>query len=299
MSRARVLVEGRDPTLATTMSNAHHFRARSLAERLAEAMPSAGPFGAIRRLLKPLFERLITPAGGGIRCELPGGEGILIAPAFRHITWNPEEYSAFRAAVRSGDVVVEAGANVGAYTTLFGKWVGPSGRVFAFEPDPVACDGLRRHVALNGLGDIVTVVPAAVSDGRAPRLRFRLFASSGISRVAGVGEEPGGSVQEVDATSIDRFCAERRVLPSVMKIDVEGAELGVLQGARETIARAGPNLHTFVEMHPQLWPALRISAEDISRECASQGLVAEQLDGSTDRLWTTEGVCLRLRRSGA
>ena len=69
---------------------------------------------------------------------------MFVAPEFRHLTWNPEEYTAFRAAVRPGGVVLEAGANVGAYTMLFAQWVGPAGRVFAFEPDP---DGVCRSAA--------------------------------------------------------------------------------------------------------------------------------------------------------
>ncbi len=55
---------------------------------------------------------------------LPGGEVVLVAPAFRHITWNPDEYAAFRAAVEPADVVLEAGRNVGAYTMLFAQWAG-------------------------------------------------------------------------------------------------------------------------------------------------------------------------------
>jgi FkbM family methyltransferase len=281
------------------MPNAHHFRSRSLAERIAGALPAAGPLAAIRRRLKPWFERLITPSGGGIRCVLPGGEVVLISPAFRHITWNPDEYAAFRAGVRPGDVILEAGANVGAYTTLFGQWVGPTGRVFAFEPDPVACEGLRRHVALNGLDDIVTIVPAAIADGAQAHVRFALFQSSGISRLAGAAEGPGATVRDVEAASIDAFCAAHGVTPSILKIDVEGAELAALSGARQTIANAAPRLLIFVEMHPQLWPALGISADDLRRECTAQGLLPEKLDGSSDGLWTTEGVCLRLRRTTA
>lgn len=226
---------------------------------------------------------------------LPGGEVVLVSPSSRHITWNPDEYDAFRSAVRPGDVVLEAGSNVGAYTMLFGQWVGASGRVFAFEPDPSALAGLERHIALNGLGDRVTAVRAAIAADGADRLRFALFESSGISRLATDREQPGTRIEEIDAVSIDRFCGDRGVSPSVIKIDVEGAELAALRGARTTIARAGRSLQLFVEMHPQLWPGVGISADDIQRECQRQGLVAEKLDGSRDGLWTIEGVCLRLR----
>ena len=53
--------------------------------------------------------------------------------------------------------------------------------------------------------------------------------------------------------SIDAFCAARGTSPDVIKVDVEGAELDVLRGARQTLASCSPAL--FVEFHPSLWPA--------------------------------------------
>ena len=48
-------------------------------------------------------------------------------------------------------------------------------------------------------------------------------------------------------------------------------------------------------MHPQLWPGLGISVDDVRGECEAQGLVAEAVDGRGEDIWQTEGVCLRLR----
>ena len=126
--------------------------------------------------------RMLSAGGGGLRSVLPGGEVVLVSPAFRHVTWNRDEYKAFRAAVRPGDVVLEAGSNVGAYTMLFARWAGADGRVFAFEPDPMAYAGCsstraqRPRRSRDACG--------CRSRGR-PRggLRFALGASSGISRL--------------------------------------------------------------------------------------------------------------------
>jgi len=282
-----------------TGSPGDSYRTKSLSERIAAALPSGGGFGAVRRRLKPFFAKWLAPDGRGLRSVLPGGEVVLVAAAFRHITWNPEEYAAFRAAVRPGDVVLEAGANVGAYTMLFAQWVGATGRVFAFEPDPAAYDGLQRHIALNAVAGRVTPVAAAVADGRDAILRLALGESSGISRLVRPDEAAATSASEVRATSIDQFCAEHRLAPRVIKIDVEGAELVALRGARATVAAAGPGLQLFVEMHPHLWTELGIAADDVRRECETQGLAAERLDGSREDLWQTEGVCLRLRSAGA
>ncbi len=276
------------------------FRTKSWSERLARSLPSGGAFGAVRRRLRPLFARWLAAGDGNLRSVLPGGEVVLVAPECRHITWNPEEYTAFRAAVRPGSVVLEAGANVGAYTMLFAQWVGPAGRVFAFEPDPSAYAGLLQHIARNAVADRVTAVAAAVADGSASTLRLSLGDSSGISRLLQPNETHAAGTRDVSAVSIDQFCADRGLTPQVIKIDVEGAELAVLGGARATVAAAGPGLQLFVEMHPHLWTELGISAEDVRRECEAQNLVAERLDGSRDaNLWRTEGVCLRLRPAEA
>jgi FkbM family methyltransferase len=275
------------------------FRARTLPEKIGAVLPSQGPFAAIRRALAPLLAKWPgSGAGKGLRAVLPAGEIVVVAPAFRHITWNREEYVAFRAAVRAGDVVLEAGANVGAYTMLFAQWAGTSGHVFAFEPDPAAGAGLHEHIGLNAVGDRVTVVAAAVADGSHAMLRFVLGESPGVSRLAPPREAPAGKTLEVRTLSIDQFCAEHRLVPRVIKIDVEGTELAALRGARATIAHAGSGLQLFVEMHPQLWDAVGISADEVRRECEAQGLVPERLDGSTQDLWQSNGVCLRLRPKG-
>jgi FkbM family methyltransferase len=273
------------------------FRARSFPERIAAALPSGGVFAGARRRLKPFFAKWLSSRTAGLRSVLPGGEVVLVSAEFRHISWNRDEYAALRAATRPGDIVLEAGANVGAYTLLFAQWVGASGHVFAFEPDPIAYAGLQQHIALNAAGDRVTPVAAAVADGRDRVLRLTLSESSGVSRLV-QATEPVARTSQVAAVSIDQFCAEHRLAPRLIKVDVEGAELAALRGARATVAAAGGGLQLYVEMHPHLWAEAGISPDDLRQECEAQGLVAERLDGSREDPWQTEGVCLRLRPAG-
>ena len=79
----------------------------------------------------------------------------------------------------------------------------------------------------------------------------------------------------------------------MIKIDVEGAELDVLRGARQTLAQ--PGLDVFVEFHPSIWAARGITRDAIAAELAIQGLRPEPLDPSID-IWNTEGISVRLRR---
>jgi FkbM family methyltransferase len=170
--------------------------------------------------------------------------------------------------------------------------------VFAFEPDPGAFAGLARHLDLNGMTGRVAPIRAAVTDGSIDRVRLATAPSSGLARVTSEDAAFPDAI-EVAATSIDDFCETNGIAPRVIKIDVEGAELQALRGARRTIAARGPSLALFVEMHPSIWSSSGLSAEDLAREIAAQGLVPERLDGTARDLWTTEGVCLRLRPRSA
>ena len=271
------------------------FRRRTFAERLVSAMPAGAVASRIRRSLKPFFHNVLARSGN-MEALLPGGERVTVAPEHRHMTWNREEYDAFRAGTPRGGVILDVGANVGAYALLFGQWVGDGGRVYAFEPDPLALQGLRTHIALNGLAGRVTAVDSAIAD-RSGLVRLAVFNAQGLSRLCADALPAGCDCVDATATSIDDFCEERNIRPDVIKLDVEGGELDALRGARRTIALAGHSLQLFVEMHPRLWETMGYSRNELVSECEAQGLMPERLDGGTSNLWTTEGVCLRLRAS--
>jgi FkbM family methyltransferase len=138
--------------------------------------------------------------------------------------------------IRAGQTVWDVGAHVGLYTLPSARACGPGGRVFAFEPMPRNVRHLRRHVSLNELRNVV-IVEAAV--GReAGRLRMTDGGSSSECHV-----DPDGGL-EVTAIALDQWrAASDAPVPSLVKIDVEGAEVDVLEGARETLARHRPPIY--------------------------------------------------------
>jgi FkbM family methyltransferase len=229
--------------------------------------------------------------GDRLVCRFPHGETVRLGAAYRQVVWNPEEYEAFRQVVTSGATVLDIGANLGGYTVLLAQWVGPHGRVHAFEPAPAAREGLVRHLALNAVSDQVAVHSEALSGGTG-RARFRAVGIQGDNRLVADG---AGDGIEIRTTSIDAFCLAHAARPGFIKLDVEGAELDVLRGARATIAAAGDRLQLYVEMHPHLWSAFGYTRVELEAELAHQGLQVERLDGRPDP-WSLAGVCLRLRR---
>jgi len=132
--------------------------------------------------------------------------------------------------VRPGMVCWDVGANVGFYTLLFAELVGPLGKVFAFEPLPLNVGLLRRHVEMNGYGN-VRIFPCALADfdGEAS---FEPGPNPSMGRIA-----PSGPLRGPCARA-DTLLARGEVeAPDVIKIDVEGAEAEVLRGSQRVMER--------------------------------------------------------------
>jgi FkbM family methyltransferase len=278
------------------IAKADGYRRPGIVERVATRLSRLASHPSIRQPLKRILVRalMLLTRGRGLPASLPGGESVRVLPEYRYMSWNPDEYRAFRESARPGMTALDIGANVGAYSLLLGQWVGPAGAVFAFEPAPHTHDGLRRQIRLNGLDAVVTPVRAAV--GAAPvTATFVIEPTAGEGRlaIAGTTTDGAGTTVDVQVTTIDEFCARERLTPGFIKIDVEGAELDVLRGARETIRRTRGRLALFVEMHPSIWARSGLSVADIRAELDRQQLDAVPLT-PTDDPWAIEGVCLRL-----
>jgi FkbM family methyltransferase len=128
-------------------------------------------------------------------------------------------------ALRPGQIVYDVGANVGLYSLLASGAVGPQGRVFAFEPVTENIHYLERHLALNGISNC-SIVRAAVcaQDGKR---QFDFSDDRSRGRLSADGSEC------VPTIRLDSFLAEdrERRRPHFVKIDAEGGEAQVLEGA--------------------------------------------------------------------
>lgn len=156
---------------------------------------------------------------------------------------DPVLCSLAREFVQSGHVIWDVGSNIGLFSFAAAHLVGRCGQVFAFEPDVWLVQLLRRSVAIQpSTSGPVRIVPAAVAkacDLRVFNIASRSRACSyltgyGLSQTGGVAER-----QTVIAVSID-WLAQRLPPPDVLKIDVEGAELEVLEGACDLLKRKRP-----------------------------------------------------------
>jgi FkbM family methyltransferase len=145
--------------------------------------------------------------------------------------------------VRAGDHVWDVGSNIGYLALVAARIVGPGGRVVAIEPDAGCAAAIRTNAALNGLATI-EVVEAAASDRSGVAdlvvVRDRLW-----TRLASVGDHHEGERRvEVRTVALDDVEGPP---PTIVKIDVEGAELDVLAGMTRLLRDARPLV--ICEMH--------------------------------------------------
>lgn len=149
-----------------------------------------------------------------------------------------------------GDTVIDVGANLGVYTSYFAMCVGEEGQVYAFEPFPQNAQVLRQATKLLGLKQ-VTVVEGALSNINNESIGFSLpvdgsgkvihtEASLKINKTeVGSGSRYRQTKEiMIRAFSLDDFEINGKV--SLIKIDVEGAELLALEGANQTIRQHRP-----------------------------------------------------------
>ena len=140
---------------------------------------------------------------------------------------------------KSGETIVEVGANVGTETIGLADIVGRRGRVYAFEPEPSNATQLRRAMSSAGLSQ-VEVIDKAVSD----RVGHVTFVpgpdrESGSGHI-GTGDGPGddGSLR-VDCLTLDSFFADKGPV-RLLVMDAEGAEVGIVRGGGQLLRRDQP-----------------------------------------------------------
>lgn len=146
------------------------------------------------------------------------------------------EVDLFRQMLRPGDVVVEAGANIGALTLPLARLVGPRGRVLAFEPQRSVHAVLVTNLTLNGQEQVSAervALGAEAGEITVPSLPLSAAANFGGVSVGGAGE--ACPVRTLDSYGLDAL--------RLIKMDVEGAEGDVIAGASQTIRRLRPVLY--------------------------------------------------------
>ncbi len=146
---------------------------------------------------------------------------------------------------KPGETVWDVGAHSGFTTYSLSKLVGPVGHVYAFEPDDLSYEYLRRNLQRHGLSN-VTAVRKALSD----ETGYTDFNMDGTMS-AGIPERliysGNGKLQKVEAISLADACHEFGNVPSYIKMDIEGSEVAAIRGSGEFLRRHP--IHFAIEGH--------------------------------------------------
>jgi FkbM family methyltransferase len=169
----------------------------------------------------------------GLRIALGGAH-----PGYALGTSEPVLQAALVELLRPGDVFYDLGANVGFFTILGARLVGPKGHVVAFEPDPRNAATLRANVAANGFENVV-VSERAVSE-QPGTMRF-VVGDSTTSHLLRENEAVADSTL-VSVTSLDEFIGAGAPAPTMLKLDIEGEEVRALRGGAGLLRAGRPTV---------------------------------------------------------
>ena len=163
--------------------------------------------------------------------------------------YEAENFSFFKEHSRPGMTILDIGAHFGLFAVFFQKV--SNGTVFAFEPTRETLKVFRKTVAINNCNGKVHVVDMAVDKepGKADFFVHSAIGGRGNTLVKEAKMGMTSSSYEVKVTSVDAFVKEKGIKVDCIKIDAEGAELGVLKGSANTISRQRPII--LLSIHPE------------------------------------------------
>jgi FkbM family methyltransferase len=168
-------------------------------------------------------------------------------------TWEPAGTLCLERRLGEGSVFIDVGANAGYFSLIASKLVGRQGRVFAFEPNPSVASELKANL-LRSCVQNVSVEQAACSNSNSP-VSLYISSNSNTGKTSLFSKNAKSKTRvTVPCTRLDDFVADRNLdRIDIVKIDVEGAELMVLEGMKNCLLRFRPQV--ILELEPILMPA--------------------------------------------
>jgi len=194
-----------------------------------------------------MSNRNLLPQGGFNRCVLAregyvlyNSNDVFIGQAIeRYGEYGEIEAQLLRQLCRPGSVAVEVGANIGTHTLVLSRGVGPTGYVYAYEPQGVVFQTLCANLALNSITNVDARHAAAGAEPGWVLIPDIDYTRRGNFGGVSVNDFTAGS--KVPRVTLDADLDLDRL--ALIKIDVEGMELEVLRGAAALIARFDPALY--------------------------------------------------------
>lgn len=184
--------------------------------------------------------------------------------------FEPLTFETLTRIIRPGFVVVELGACYGEFTIHLSQLVGPSGRIYSFEPFPPYFAIVERNIRLNTLTNVhlfnLAAGPRHVDqvqfDGAAQNPYASLDQISGLdySPHGPSVVRPGAWTHTVECVPLSTFLAEHSIEPDLIFMDVEGCELEILGEMQGLLAGSGKRPMLYLELHVPFYGDAGLSA---------------------------------------
>lgn len=203
--------------------------------------------------------------------------------AFSQKNYEKTSSNALKKLLKKGMTAINIGANIGYFTLLMAKYVGPKGRVFAFEPSLRTSKILEKNMEINGCSN-VTVIPKGVSNKVG---KFDLWAGSGsvfnfVSKKA-PKHDPRLYKTSIDITTIDEFLKEKNLKVDFIQIDAEGSEKYIFEGMKKTLEK-NPDLELIIEYNPFTLELAGTSGEELLELVSKLGFHIHLIDETSEMI---------------
>ncbi|MDE3184139.1 MAG: FkbM family methyltransferase [Bacteroidota bacterium] len=181
---------------------------------------------------------------------------------FRLVRWGGEEayVKQMIGELKTGDIFFDIGSSVGLVSVMAAQKL-TNGTVVSFEPDPENLMRLKENFALNTMENFM-IRPIAIGD----RKTVMHLYTGGSNNYSPSLESVNGikTSMEVEVDSIDNLLERKAIpLPTVIKIDIEGAELMALKGMKKLLSSVDRPRVLFIELHPEFLPSFNATVEEI------------------------------------
>jgi len=172
-------------------------------------------------------------------------------------------------------VFLDIGANAGKYSVKLGNQY-PDAKIYSFEPNPTTFEILSKNIDLNDLVPRVKLFNIGISDSESMLSFDSINQNTGLSRILKDEKSSLGVIQKVSVKSLDLISLQNDIDPKkidLVKIDVEGHELEVVTGGKNTLTNMKTGGRILVEIHPD-----SLNKSEIIGLLKSYGFEIEQLD---------------------
>lgn len=177
--------------------------------------------------------------------------------------WEPDITRQMIDRIKPGDIVIDIGANVGYYTLLAAKMVGPKGKVYAVEASPKTLKKLRTNIKCNDFKNI-EILPYGAWNCNTEKTFYCNILNLGVSSIAQLQPVQNGyyEAETIEMRRIEELIPKDEYSAvSLIKMDVEGSEFYALEGLSSILSQK--NISVFLEYNPMLLEKLDIAGIDL------------------------------------